>query len=133
MATAILWTWRTRWIHQRRRTCGHSVQEWTSVSVALILLFFAVSMSDDLHWEMVLFDESSTSRLSSSLSVDEQQPTVHYGAAHRVPGAGLVSPTIAIGVRFVIQRVVVSAKSSFDCLHVQPSSGRAPPLPDRRA
>ena len=44
IALGLLGTWRTQWVHQRCHTRRHSVQEWAAISVALVLLFFAVSL-----------------------------------------------------------------------------------------
>jgi hypothetical protein len=62
VAVTLLGTWRTQWIHQRRRTIRHCLQEWSAVSLALVLLFFAVSMTDDLHSEIVALEDCSAGR-----------------------------------------------------------------------
>jgi hypothetical protein len=68
IAAGVVAKWRTHWVHQRRRQ-RHSrrnpAQEWTAVGCALILLFFAVSLTDDLHFDVVLFDECATGRRST--------------------------------------------------------------------
>jgi hypothetical protein len=68
IAAGVLAVWRTRWVHQRRKqrdTRRNSSQEWTAVGCALVLLFFAVSLTDDLHFEIVLFDECAMGRRST--------------------------------------------------------------------
>jgi hypothetical protein len=58
--------WRTRWLHERRDHSREPLREWTAFACALVLLFFAVSLTDDLHSELVIFDECSTSRRHST-------------------------------------------------------------------
>src|ERR1700735_942323 len=59
IAVGLLGAWRTRWVHQQHRAPRHSLQEWSALSIALVLLFFAVSMTDEMH-------EISTRRSSGS-------------------------------------------------------------------
>ena len=127
MAAGVLWTWRARWIHQRKRSVGHSIQEWTAVSVALVLLFFAVSMTDDLHWEMVLSEESSTSRRSSSPSLDAQQPSMHTGMTLHGAAPALVAPRSSFELSLLIQTVALWAEPSSSIYTSQPPSDRSPP------
>jgi len=128
MAAGVLWTWRARWIHQRNRTLRHSLQEWTAVSVALILLFFAVSMTDDLHLDVVLFDECSTNRRSSSLSVDSHQPALRLGVTLHGAGPTLVSETLPLRIPRVDHKTVAVSEFSLATFHCQSPSNRAPPL-----
>ena len=89
IAAGLLAVWRTRWVHQHQQR-GHTrrnpSQEWTAVGCALVLLFFAVSLTDDLHFEMVLFDECSTGRRSTvgtcSHDAAHGRTTVHAPAAY---------------------------------------------------
>jgi hypothetical protein len=126
-AAGVLGIWRTRWIHQRERTPRHSFLEWTAVSVALVLLFFAVSMTDDLHAQILFSEECSTSRRdltcpagahASPQSVHASQP--HY-AVILLDGSE-PAPLISLGT---LDSLVVRNTS-----HVQIDrlSGRAPPL-----
>lgn len=65
LAIALLWVWRTRWVRERRPASRDTFREWTSVSIVLVLLFFAVSLTDDLHSELIIFEECSVSRRNS--------------------------------------------------------------------
>ncbi len=53
--------WRVCWAPGRsgRR---EPLREWTAIVAALVLLFFAVSLTDDLHSDLVLFEESANGR-----------------------------------------------------------------------
>lgn len=127
MAAGVLWTWRAHWVHQRKRTLGRSLQEWTAVSVALILLFFAVSMTDDLHADLVLFDECSTSRRGSSLLVDAHQPSLHSGITLHGASPALVAPLSPFRVPHAVRSAAFVAESFGVPLSNGPISGRAPP------
>ena len=62
IAVASLCVWRTRWAGQRREREHASWRQWTAFVCALVLLFFMVSLTDDLHSELVVFEECSASR-----------------------------------------------------------------------
>jgi len=57
--------WRTRWLHDRSERRRDPLREWTAFACALVLLFFVVSLTDDLHSELVIFDECSAGRRHS--------------------------------------------------------------------
>jgi hypothetical protein len=127
IALGLLGAWRTRWIHQRRRTLRHCVQEWSAISVALVLLFFAVSMSDDLHSEIVALEDCSATRRAS----------VHSANAHALPQSGVAphSTVFAIvpGITFFGQpdllRTLQPVAQPGASLKVDGRSfGRAPPV-----
>jgi hypothetical protein len=88
IALGLLGTWRTRWVHQRHGSSRRSLQEWSAVSLALVLLFFAVSMTDDLHSEIVALEECLTSKRES----------ICQASAHALPQSGTVlhAPSWAI-------------------------------------
>jgi len=90
--------WRTRWLHDRSDRRRDPLREWTAFACALVLLFFAVSLTDDLHSELVIFDECSASRrLSTSLVRSHDAPphptfALSSGAARRRHVASLDPP-----------------------------------------
>lgn len=62
LALAALYVWRVRWARQSRESSHAPWRQWTAFVCALILLFFFVSLTDDLHSELVIYEESSASR-----------------------------------------------------------------------
>ncbi len=128
LACATLCIWRTRWVHERNRTLPHSLREWTAVSVALILLFFAVSMSDDLHPEMMLFEDSARSRRSSSLSVDAHHSPLHSGSPRHTTVPAVVVALFAPENPRVSRTAVLDLEPAGLCFDGQSESCRAPPL-----
>jgi hypothetical protein len=69
--------WRTRWLHDRSERRRDPLREWTAFACALVLLFFAVSLTDDLHSELVIFDECNASRRNSLALVRSHDAPPH--------------------------------------------------------
>jgi len=127
IAVALVCVWRTQWSHQRRGSGRRYLQEWSAVSLALVLLFFAVSMSDDMHSEIVALEESSANK----------RDQIHASAAHSLmqPGRGVrqahgaVSPRALSPARFDTLATVVVPEPAFGTLAsygLKPN--RAPPV-----
>jgi hypothetical protein len=123
----LLGTWRTRWIHQRRRSSRHSLQEWSALSVAVVLLFFAVSMTDDMHSEIMALEECSASK----------RDFVCSAAAHALPQSGtalhtsswaIVPPVSLFGPSSPIQKLERAAQLHLSALSSNHASSRAPPV-----
>jgi hypothetical protein len=62
IALGALAVWRFRWKRQACRMARKPWQQWTAFAVVLIFVFFAVSLSDDLHAEAILADDCARSR-----------------------------------------------------------------------
>jgi hypothetical protein len=62
IAVAGVAVWRMRWQRQARIRRHAKWREWTAVASVLVVLFFAVSLTDDLHAELVFLEDCSTSR-----------------------------------------------------------------------
>jgi hypothetical protein len=102
IAAALLGAWRARWIHQRRASCRHSLREWSAVSLALVLLFFAVSMSDDLHAEIVALEDCSANRrdqahVLGAHAANASGSAFHVPAWATAPRVGWFGPADAFG------------------------------------
>jgi|SRR5580658_5815063 hypothetical protein len=76
--------WRTRWTRQTRLRRHAAWREWSAFVCAMVLLFFVVSLTDDLHAELMLFEECSTSRRHATCAVCAHHscPPDGGGAAH---------------------------------------------------
>jgi hypothetical protein len=126
-AAGILGIWRTRWVHQRQGTPRHSFLEWTAVSVALILLFFAVSMTDDLHSQILFSEECSTSRRNLSCPAGAHASPQSGSLSHLhcppIPAhAWETAPLISLGT---LDSLLVRNTSD---QQIDRPSGRAPPI-----
>jgi hypothetical protein len=65
IAAGAIGVWRTCWRSEKPRSRRDSLREWTAMGCALVLLFFAVSLTDDLYAAAMLLDECSASRRHS--------------------------------------------------------------------
>jgi hypothetical protein len=126
IALAALGTWRACWMHEHRIRRRDPVREWAAVVCGLVLLFFAVSLSDDLHSSFALLDESAAGRRHS----------LTRNAAHVSPDALTSAPVHALA--WPMHSVWPSLLSSFAAVQVVPTQpvsfiqsarpfGRAPP------
>jgi hypothetical protein len=119
--------WRTRWLHERRDHGREPLREWTAFACALVLLFFAVSLTDDLHSELVIFDECSTCRRHSlSLTRSHDKPQ------HRTPDT---SSGIAVQANSglpeslaFVDRLAPAKELLFFSVGTWAPFGRAPPV-----
>jgi hypothetical protein len=118
--------WRTRWLHERRDHRRRPLQEWTAFASALVLLFFAVSLTDDLHSELMVFDECSTSRRHSlSLTRSHDMPQHRTIANH----SGLAAPpqSASFDPFQDFDRLILADEISPASLEFCIRPGRAPP------
>jgi len=60
IALGALGVWRHEWKREKRPK--PRLQEWTAFVCALVFLFFAVSLSDDLHAEAIVADDCAGGR-----------------------------------------------------------------------
>jgi len=93
IALAALVAWRMCWMRQGSGGRRDSLREWTAFSCALVAIFFAVSLSDDLHADRIVFDEASATRRHSAIwsaphnSLDGAKGAPFVAAT--IPGRGL--------------------------------------------
>lgn len=73
IAAGAIGVWRICWWSEKPRSRRDSFREWTAMGCALVLLFFAVSLTDDLKAEAMLLDECSASRRHSICSHHAEQ------------------------------------------------------------
>jgi hypothetical protein len=86
-ALAALLLWRARWVSEPVRTRTAPWRQWTAFSSAALLLFFAISLSDDLRIDGTLLDESASGRRHSlHAELHSFSPTT---APHQAAGAPL--------------------------------------------
>jgi len=127
IVVGLLGTWRTRWVHQRRRSSRHSLQELSALSVALVLLFFAVSMTDDLHSEIVALEECSAHKRDFVCS-----PAPHAlpqsGTALHTSSWAIVPAVPFLGPSSRLQKLEPAARLGLLALSSDQASGRAPPV-----
>jgi hypothetical protein len=123
IAAVALGIWRTRWQHELRESRRDPVREWTAIGCALVLLFFAVSLTDDLHSEIVLFDESSAGRRFTACAHSSPQ------AEDNVPNSGPAILPFDPSFQHLRQIGTAIPETVFQRadISVELSAGRAPP------
>jgi hypothetical protein len=118
--------WRTSWAHQPRTRRHAPWREWTALACALVFLFFVVSLTDDLHAELVVLEDCATSRrqvICLSAAQQAQQPD-HFPTG---PGAAIL-PAPPQATDFAAAPLFESAKKPSPSHPRQQSHpGRAPP------
>jgi hypothetical protein len=90
IALASFVAWRAFWKRQARLAPRESLWEWTALICALILLFFPISMSDDLHCDLLLFDICSVNRRQAGASFHAAPQQL---STHSVRVAGAAAPS----------------------------------------
>jgi hypothetical protein len=119
--------WRVCWAPGRsgRREPLH---EWTAAVAALVFLFFAVSLSDDLHSDLVLFEENASGRRQAVVLASAH--SAHPGVKKEVSTSSLgVLPHFAWEHRFYsIGYLAPFQQSSLSLSRSDLRFGRAPPF-----
>jgi len=123
MAGAILGLWRTRWMGERSGRRRNPLHEGIALGCALVFLFFAVSLSDDLHAAVVLFDESSTGRRHTVCAHLDLQPGNHFHGS----GFAILPRVPAKETPREVEIVVAFDEYGASSLSLEVSSGRSPP------
>lgn len=101
-------------------------QKIVAMCCALVILFFVISMTDDLHGEAILFEEKKPSRLFSEVAhpaPSSTVPAVAFVFLLFVSYAGLTQNLPAIRKRIDPSRVLVVAPTLLESI-----DGRAPPF-----
>jgi hypothetical protein len=119
--------WRTSWARQPRTRRHASWCEWTAVACALVLLFFVVSLTDDLHPEIVALEDCTTCRRHvNCLSPAQHAPQPDH---FRADSGAVLIPAQAQQADFASGALQISARQQLLPLPRQQTySGRAPPF-----
>jgi hypothetical protein len=102
-------------------------QKIIAMGCALIILFFVISMTDDLHDQEIFVEESKSLRVISASSAPSLAATHSTVARHFLLFLGFFHTTFTFAlpaVRRLLEPVEVSFTAAIDC---DPPSGRAPP------
>jgi hypothetical protein len=125
IAAAAIGLWRICWVHEDRSRRRQPVREWTAMGCALVLLFFAVSLTDDLHSEALLLEDCSTSRRHSMCS---SHHSPHSKCVVREIGPATLSGSPEMS-SLAFGSIVVSFSSEPSPIVLPDhSDGRAPPV-----
>jgi hypothetical protein len=123
IAVAGLIFWRTQRAHQSRIRSHAAWREWTAFVCSMVLLFFVVSLTDDLHAELMLIEECSSSRRLAACPPHSSPP--QNGATSHAWMVPASSPNIP---SFAFISSIIPVSESFPLrLSCDRASGRAPP------
>jgi hypothetical protein len=123
---AALWLWRFRWLVSRRNPRARVFLETVAMGCALALLFPVISLTDDLHPEIVAVDASSGKR-NCCLMVAGATRTPHV-----IPISGAHSALAVLRPRFehvelTVAGIVLPAEDLHPFLFCGSCLGRSPP------
>ncbi|HXW57688.1 MAG TPA: hypothetical protein VEJ67_18190 [Candidatus Cybelea sp.] len=125
IALAAFGLWRTVWRKQPRYADRRPLEEWTAFACVLIFLFFAVSLSDDLHASAILADDCGGRRHALVLSCATHAQG-HSAYAHASPAempgrdAAPPAPPIVSRIAPAALSALVDAKIRFTCPRAPP-------------
>jgi hypothetical protein len=118
--------WRTRWTREYRIRRHSPWREWTAFVCSMVLLFFVVSLTDDLHAELMLIEECSGSRRHAACvacphhsSLESRNATLPWAVLPSGPNSGSLAFVAPVLSAPEIHQSVWDIQSTF---------GRAPPV-----
>lgn len=126
IAAGGFYLWRTRWLHERRDHRREPLREWTAFACAVVLLFFAVSLTDDLHSELMIFDECSTGRRHSLSLTRSHDSAQHRTVANHI-GLAALPESSSFDPLQDFDLLVLAEEISPTSLELCIRPGRAPP------
>src|SRR6185437_10240778 len=123
---AALGVWCMTWAYDKRRKPTELLQEWTALTCALVFLFFAVSLSDNLHAAATLCDDAATSR-RHSLAWDSGNRSHQNAQRSQASCAAVLSrPLLSVNLQFA-ERIRLAAAHVDRDLKETSLFGRSPP------
>jgi hypothetical protein len=118
--------WHTQWVKQSRFRRYDSWREWTAFICAMVLLFFVVSLTDDLHAELLWIEECSTSRRHAACLTCAHHSS--YNDRDSVTHVCAILPAGPSALSFAFISSVIAVPESLPLrLNRNRKLGRAPP------
>jgi hypothetical protein len=124
IAAGVIAVWRGYWLPDALASRREPFREWTAMGCALVLLFFAVSLTDDLHSNVSLLEDCSSSRRHSMCGHQSDQSkriVREIGPAALPRMIEIESPQLTATVSSFIRDLSSNFLPAF-------TSGRAPPV-----
>jgi hypothetical protein len=118
--------WRARWAKQTRFRRHAARHEWTAFVCAMVLLFFVVSLTDDLHAELMLIEDCSSSRRHTPcLSCPHHPPLQELVSGTH--GSAILPAGPNVNLFVFISSITPASDNSRSRLIGDRASSRAPP------
>jgi hypothetical protein len=122
-----LCVWQRHWVRQRPALRRNPLQEWTAFACAMVLMFYVVSMTDDLHPTILMCDGCSTGRRAALI-----RPPAHQPSAKRhcpSPSIAALLPPVDLAPRLISAGAIAPSEQIAILLYsLDRSTARAPPL-----
>ncbi len=121
-----VWLWRFRWARSRQNSHRWVPTECIAMVCVLALLFPVISLSDDLHPEILAVDSSSGKRSSAHLLAGSPHPHDAGQASSQHPGVAILPTGIATQILHTTASafdLTISTAIAWSSI----SSGRSPP------
>jgi len=120
--------WQLVWKRQARPTRPEPFQEWTAFACALVFLFFAVSLSDDLHADVMLADDCARGRQHALVWASSHASAQNGVAANSSLGAVPSRSGPSLSLRDA-ERIAPAIIHLVRHSETDPPAGRSPPFP----
>ena len=129
IALGALGAWGFRYSYRRPHTRSKWLAELTALSCALVFLFFAVSLTDDLHEDVILCDDCAAKR-RHALALDcRHTPHQISGCPHHVSAAAEPLRSTAVAQLQLVDRISFITNHIAGTLNQKSFFGRSPPRP----
>jgi hypothetical protein len=127
LVVVVLCFWQRRWARQRSAGHRNRFQEWTAFACAMVLMFYVVSMTDDLHPEILLADGCSTGRRTALIRPPAHQPSVKGYCPS--PSIAAILPPVDLAPRLSSAAAIAPFEQIAVLFYsLDRSAARAPPL-----
>ena len=127
VAALAIGAWCKRWRGDGSKPQRQTSRGWIALACALVLLFFVISLTDDLHAEVMVVEDASASKrhscsvVSHSIHAPSQSSASHHAVAVLPPSGFLLR-------KFFQEKVTPEApRATVSALPFAP--GRSPPSP----
>ena len=128
LVIAALCVWQRRWVRQRAASRRNRLQEWTAFVCVMVMMFYVVSMTDDLHPEIFLCDGSTSGRRTMLVRPPAQRPVVKIGGAAS-PSAAIVTRADFANPLGIAEAIALPVQSAFSYFALDRAiAPRAPPI-----
>jgi hypothetical protein len=124
---ALIAIWRGHWALQPRRGPGNVARECMAVCCLALLIFFAISMTDDLQGDLTVLEECSLSR-SNSVLISGAHHSHHEKIKINPASMAILASAIALNLSCLTARIDPAVYPSTYSLSLSLLPTRAPPL-----
>jgi regulator of extracellular matrix RemA (YlzA/DUF370 family) len=126
ITVAAVWLWRFRWTVSRRNPRHSMRMEAVAMVCLLALLFPVISLTDDLHLEIMLMDAASGKRNACLIAASSSHVRASTASSGTRLAVGMISRPF-VAPNLVITEFILRAKFHAPGSLTGSSPGRSPP------